>query len=76
MPWERVHHLEGYSSGTSTGAFEGLPPKGDARSKAQLVETIAGDSSIAHGLAYASAIEALSASTPTRRSSAAAVGER
>ncbi|MBK8692413.1 MAG: hypothetical protein IPN17_08945 [Deltaproteobacteria bacterium] len=56
---ERVHHLE-IQLGYQHRGVEGLLLKGDARSKAQLVETIAGDSSIAHGLAYASAIEALS----------------
>jgi len=56
---ERVHHLE-IQLGYQHRGVEGMLLKGDARSKAQLVETIAGDSSIAHGLAYASAVEALS----------------
>lgn len=56
---ERVHHLE-IQLGYQHRGVEALLLKGDPRAKAQLVETIAGDTSIAHGWAYAAAIEALS----------------
>jgi Ni,Fe-hydrogenase III large subunit len=55
---EQVHHLEIHLGYQHRGA-EALLLRGDARRLAPLVETIAGDSSIAHGWAHCAAIEAL-----------------
>jgi Ni,Fe-hydrogenase III large subunit len=55
---ETVHHLEIHLGYQHRGA-EALLLKRDARVLAPLVETIAGDSSVAHAWAYADAIEAL-----------------
>jgi Ni,Fe-hydrogenase III large subunit len=55
---EQVHHLEIHLGYQHRGVEEMLL-RGDARRLAPLVETIAGDTSIAHTWAYASAIEAL-----------------
>ena len=55
---EQVHHLEIHLGYQHRGVEEMLL-RGDARRLAPLVETIAGDTSVAHTWAYASAIEAL-----------------
>ncbi|OJY26167.1 MAG: hypothetical protein BGO98_36990 [Myxococcales bacterium 68-20] len=55
---ERVHHLE-IHLGYQHRGVEKLLLARDPRSLAPLVETIAGDTSIAHTWAYAAAIEAL-----------------
>ena len=55
---EQVHHLE-IHLGYQHRGVETLLLRGDARSLAPLVETIAGDSSVAHAWAYCAAIEAL-----------------
>lgn len=55
---ERVHHLE-IHLGYQHRGVESLLLKRDPRALAPLVETIAGDSSVAHAWAYAAAIEAL-----------------
>lgn len=56
---ETVHHLE-IQLGYQHRGVEALLLRGDPRSLAPLVETIAGDTSIAHGWAYSAAIESLS----------------
>ena len=55
---ELVHHLE-IHLGYQHRGVERLLLRGDPRALAPLVETIAGDTSIAHAWAYCSAIEAL-----------------
>ena len=55
---EQVHHLE-IHLGYQHRGVERLLLRGDPRRHAPLVETIAGDSSVAHGWAYCAAIEAL-----------------
>jgi Ni,Fe-hydrogenase III large subunit len=55
---EQVHHLE-IHLGYQHRGVEAMLLRGDPRRLAPLVETIAGDSSIAHGWAYCAAIEAL-----------------
>lgn len=55
---ELVHHLE-IHLGYQHRGVESLLLEGDPRRLAPLVETIAGDSSIAHTWAYCSALEAL-----------------
>jgi Ni,Fe-hydrogenase III large subunit len=55
---ETVHHLEIHLGYQHRGA-EALLLRRDARLLAPLVETIAGDASVAHAWAYADAIEAL-----------------
>jgi Ni,Fe-hydrogenase III large subunit len=60
---EVVHHLE-IHLGYQHRGVEPLLLKRDPRKLAPLVETIAGDSSIAHGWAYAAAIEALAETEP------------
>jgi len=55
---EQVHHLE-IHLGYQHRGVEKMLLGGDARRLAPLVETIAGDTSIAHTWAYASAVEAL-----------------
>ncbi len=55
---EQVHHLE-IHLGYQHRGVEAMLLRGDPRRLAPLVETIAGDTSIAHTWAYASAIEAL-----------------
>ena len=60
---EQVHHLE-IHLGYQHRGVEALLLKGDPRRLAPLVETIAGDSSVAHAWAYVAAIEALSDCAP------------
>ncbi|TBR18651.1 hydrogenase [bacterium] len=55
---ETVHHLE-IQLGYQHRGVEGLLLKGDPRSLTPLVETVAGDTSIAHAWAYCAALEAL-----------------
>lgn len=55
---EQVHHLE-IQLGYQHRGIEGLLLRGNPRALAPLVETIAGDTSIAHTWAYCAAIEAL-----------------
>ncbi len=55
---ERVHHLE-IHLGYQHRGVEAMLLRGDPRTRAPLVETIAGDTSIGHTWAYAAAIEAL-----------------
>jgi Ni,Fe-hydrogenase III large subunit len=55
---EQVHHLE-IHLGYQHRGVETMLLRGDPTKLAPLVETIAGDSSIAHGWAYCAAIEAL-----------------
>lgn len=55
---EQVHHLE-IHHGYQHRGVERLLLEGDPRRLAPLVETIAGDSSVAHGWAYCAAVEAL-----------------
>jgi Ni,Fe-hydrogenase III large subunit len=55
---ERVHHLE-LHHGYQHRGVEALLRARDPRALAPLVETIAGDSSVAHAWAYAAAIEEL-----------------
>jgi Ni,Fe-hydrogenase III large subunit len=55
---EQVHHLE-IHLGYQHRGVEKLLLEGDPRKLAPLVETIAGDTSIAHTWAYAAAVEAL-----------------
>lgn len=55
---EQVHHLEIHLGYQHRGVEKQLL-RGDARRLAPLVETIAGDSSVAHAWAYSAAIEAL-----------------
>jgi len=57
---ETVHHLE-IQLGYQHRGVEALLLRRDPRALAPLVETIAGDSSVAHAWAYADAIEALAA---------------
>lgn len=60
---EQVHHLE-IHLGYQHRGVEALLLRGDPRRLAPLVETIAGDTSIAHAWAYAAAIEALAGDEP------------
>jgi Ni,Fe-hydrogenase III large subunit len=62
---ERVHHLE-IHLGYQHRGVERLLLQRDPRTLAPLVETIAGDTSIAHTWAYAAAIEALGDVTMSR----------
>ncbi len=55
---EKVHHLE-IQLGYQHRGVEALLLRGDPRAHAPLVETIAGDTSIAHAWAYCAAIESL-----------------
>jgi Ni,Fe-hydrogenase III large subunit len=55
---EKVQHLE-IQLGYQHRGVEALLLRGDPRAHAQLVETIAGDTSVAHAWAYCAAIEAL-----------------
>lgn len=55
---ERVHHLE-IQLGYQHRGVEALLLRGDPRAHTQLVETIAGDTSVAHAWAYCAAIESL-----------------
>lgn len=55
---ERVHHLEVHHGYQHRGA-EGQLLKGDPRGLAPLVETISGDTSVAHAWAYCAALEKL-----------------
>lgn len=57
---ERVHHLE-IQLGYQHRGVEKLLLRGDPRRLAPLVETIAGDSSVAHAWAHCAAIESLAA---------------
>ena len=57
---EQVHHLE-IHLGYQHRGVEKLLLRGDPRRLTPLVETIAGDSSVAHAWAYCAAIEALTA---------------
>ena len=61
---EQVHHLE-VQLGYQHRAVEKLLLRRDVRSLMPLVETIAGDSSVAHGWAYCAALEALVGCEPT-----------
>ena len=56
---EQVHHLE-IHLGYQHRGVEGLLLKGDPRKLTPLVETIAGDTSVAHAWAYCAALESLS----------------
>ncbi|NNN05117.1 MAG: hydrogenase [Elusimicrobia bacterium] len=60
---ETVHHLE-IQLGYQHRGVEALLLRGDPRSLAPLVETIAGDTSIGHAWAYCAAIEALAGLSP------------
>lgn len=60
---EQVHHLE-IHLGYQHRGVEAQLLKGDPRRLAPLVETIAGDSSVAHAWAYVAAIEALTECAP------------
>jgi Ni,Fe-hydrogenase III large subunit len=60
---EQVHHLE-IQLGYQHRGVERRLLEGDPRGHAQLVETIAGDTSIAHGWAYCAALEALADCAP------------
>ena len=55
---EQIHHLE-IQLGYQHRGLEALLLRGDPRRLAPLVETIAGDSSIAHAWAYCAALESL-----------------
>jgi Ni,Fe-hydrogenase III large subunit len=60
---EQVHHLE-IHLGYQHRGVEARLLEGDPRLLAPLVETIAGDTSIAHAWAYSAAIESLAGCTP------------
>ena len=61
---EQVHHLE-IQLGYQHRGVERLLLRSDPRALAPLIETIAGDSSVAHSLAYCSALERLAGWTPS-----------
>jgi Ni,Fe-hydrogenase III large subunit len=76
---ETVHHLE-IHLGYQHRGVEALLLQRDPRALAPLVETIAGDASVAHAWAYADAVEALArrpgaASQPERPGAAMASGQ-
>lgn len=62
---ERVHHLE-IMLGYQHRGIEAMLLQRDPRALAPLVETIAGDTSVAHTWAYAAAIEALAGASVDR----------
>jgi len=61
---ETVHHLE-IQLGYQHRAAEGLLLRRNVRALTPLVETICGDSSVAHAWAYCAALEALCSTIPT-----------
>jgi Ni,Fe-hydrogenase III large subunit len=66
---EEVLHLE-ISLGYQHRGVERALVEGDARRRLHYAETLAGDTSVGHALAYAQALEGLSATSPSPRADA------